>query len=180
MKIIRISIYYGNLLLETSSNLLVIGDFNYLKTVWDYYNSKNNDMNLKTIGCIKDWFVEHYAKEPTQGRDTNNLLLLDLVLNNKNNFIDVSVDTALGKSNYNTIEVNMQNYPPFFSYTEIWDYNKVDFEKMKSMFNEQFNTSIKMAQMLKVNMLYFIILLLNLKGTLFLKMFPNQIYTITM
>ena len=108
----RISIYYGNFLLEISSNLLVIGDFNYLKIVWDYFTSKNNEMNLKIIGCIKDWFVEHYAKEPTQGRDTNNLLLLDLVLNNNNNFIDVSVDTALGKSNYNTIEVNIQNYPP--------------------------------------------------------------------
>ena len=83
-------------------------------------------------------------KEPTQGRGTKNASLLDLVLTNNNNFIDsVSVKAPLGKSNHIMIEVTLQNHPSLPSYTEMWDFTKADFEKMKALFNEEFNISIK-------------------------------------
>ena len=83
-------------------------------------------------------------KEPTQGRGTSNASLSDLVLTNNNNFIDnVSVKDPLGKCDRSITEGVLQNHPFLSSYTEMWDYSKADFEKMKTLFNEEFNTSIK-------------------------------------
>ena len=83
-------------------------------------------------------------KEPTRGKGTNNASLLDLVLTNNNDFIDnVSLKVPLVKSDHSIIEGVLQNHPSQPSYTEMWDYRNADFEKMKALFNEEFNTSIK-------------------------------------
>ena len=56
---------------------------------------------------------------------------------------DVSVKALLGKNNHSIIEVVLQNHLSLPSYTEMWDYSKADFKKMKALFNEKFNTCIK-------------------------------------
>ena len=119
------------------SNLLVIGDLNYPKIEWGYYTSKSNDTNFKFIKCIRDCLFE-------RGRGANNALLLDLVLTKNNDFIDnVSVKAPLGKSDHSFIDIVLQNHPSLPSYTEMWVCSKADFEKIKELFNEEFNTSIK-------------------------------------
>ena len=101
-------------------------------------------MNFKFKECIKDCFFELHMKEPTQGRGINNASLSYLVLTSNNDFIDnVLVKDPLGKSDRSITEGVLQNHPFLSSYTEMWDYSKADFVKMKALFNDEFNTSIK-------------------------------------
>ena len=57
-----------------SSNLLVVGDFNYPKIDWEHYSttSSPNDLNSKFLECIIDCYFEQFISEPTRAGDLLN------------------------------------------------------------------------------------------------------------
>ena len=55
-----------------SSNLLVVGDFNYPKIDWEHSTiSSPNDLNAKFLECSRDCFFEQFFSEPTRGRGSS-------------------------------------------------------------------------------------------------------------
>ena len=73
-----------------SSNLLVVGDFNYPKIDWEHYSttSSQNNLNSKFLECTR----------------------LYLVLTSNPDIIDkVKPDAPLGKNDYSVVEIIMEN-----------------------------------------------------------------------
>ena len=82
-----------------SSNLLVVGDFNYPKTDWeqDSTTTSSNELNFKFLDSI----FEQFIAEPTRGRESSQPTLIDLVLTNNPGIIDqANPDAPLGKSDH--------------------------------------------------------------------------------
>ena len=86
-----------------SSNLLVVGYFNYPKTDWEHDSTttSSNELNFKFLECTRDCIFEQFIEEPTRGRESSQPTLIDLVLTNNPGIIDkANPDAPLGKSDH--------------------------------------------------------------------------------
>ena len=97
----------------------------------------------KFLKCTRDSFFEQFISEPIRGRGLSQPTLIDLVLTNNPDIIDeVKLDTPLGKSNHSVVEIIMENV----LLTEnkfILNYNKGNYEQIKSLFNQDFVIKIQ-------------------------------------
>ena len=64
---------FKNLAGRFSSNLLIVGDFNYSKIYWEHFSttSSPNDLNSKFLEYTRDCFFQHFISEPTRGRGSS-------------------------------------------------------------------------------------------------------------
>ena len=129
-----------------SPNLLVVGDFNYPKINWEHYSttSSPNDLNSKFFECTRDCFFKQFISEPIRGRGLSQPTLIDLVLTNNSDIIDkVKLESPLGKSDHSVVEIIMENVLLTKNKKFILNYKKENYEKMKSLFNQDFVTKIE-------------------------------------
>ena len=129
-----------------SPNLLVAGNFNYPKINWEHYSttSSPNDLNSKFFECTIDCFFNQFISEPIRGRGLSQPTLIDLVLTNNSDIIDkVKLESPLGKSDHTVVEIIMENVLLTKNKKFILNYKKENYEKMKSLFNQDFVTRIE-------------------------------------
>ena len=137
----NISISLEILLRRFSLNLLVVGDFNYPRIDWEHYSttSSPNNLNCKFLECTRDCFFEQFTSEPTRGKGSSQPTLIDLVLTNNPDIINkVKLDAPLGKSDHSVVEIIMENVLLTENKKFILNYNKGNYEEMKSLFNQNF------------------------------------------
>ena len=121
--------------------MLVVGDFNYPKIDWEHYSttSSPNDLNVKFLECTRDCFFEQFISEPTRGRGSSQPTLIDLVLTNNPDILNkVKLDAPLGKSDHSVMEIITENVLLTENKKFILNYNKGNYEQMKSLFNQDF------------------------------------------
>ena len=70
------------------SNLLIVGDFNYLDNKWRDYTSEGSLQEQCFIENVRDWFVWHHCQQPTRYRNGQQSNILDLVVYNEENMVE--------------------------------------------------------------------------------------------
>ena len=123
-----------------------MGDFNCPKIDWEHYSTSStpNDLNSKFLKCSRDCFFEQFISEPTRGRGSSQSTLIDLVLTNNPGIIDkVKLDAPLGKSDHSVVEIIMEHVLLMENKQFIFNYNKGNYEQIKSLFNQNFVKKIK-------------------------------------
>ena len=124
-----------------SSNLFVVGDFNYPKIDWEHYStiSSPNNLNPKFLKCTKDFFFEQFISGHTRGMGSSQPTLIDLVRINNPDITDkVKLNAPLGKSDHSLVEIIMENVLLTENKKFILNYNKGNYEEMKSLFIQNF------------------------------------------
>ena len=124
-----------------SSSLFVVGDFNYPKIDWEHYSTiiSPNNLNPKFLKCTKDFFFEQFISGHTRGRGSSQPTLIDLVLINNPDITDkVKLNAPLGKSDHSLVEIIMENVLLTENKKFILNCDKGGYDKMKSLFNQNF------------------------------------------
>lgn len=138
------------LLKETStipnySKKIIVGDFNLNRISWSpdpsnptlpTYISENSP-EVKFLECIRDTFFVQHITEPTRFREGNNPTLDDLVLSScETDISEIIYNESIGLSDHLTINCNINTLlQSSTNMRTIYKYDKADFEKMKEVFN---------------------------------------------
>ena len=95
---------------DTSSHLLVTGDFNYKGIDWVTWNVRPGTDETKCINfleCVRDSYLHQHVTLPTRARINQEPSILDLIFTNEENMIkDLQILSPLGKSDHACLTFN--------------------------------------------------------------------------
>ena len=130
-----------NILSDTSSHLLVTGDFNYKGIDWVTWNVRPGTDETKCLNfleCVRDTYMHQHVTLPTRARINEEPSTLDLIFTNKENMIkDCKYCSPLGNSDRARLTCNYR-YINIFTTRET-NYKRIKEELEATNWDELFN-----------------------------------------
>lgn len=124
------------------SHYITAGDLNMPSVNWENMTTEGGpgDYMYDFVEIVKDSFWCQHIHEPTRGRGDTTPSLIDVLFSNEENMVsDVNINPPLGKSDHSLISFNFCGYTQRTSGTERLNYNKADFDKMKSLLDKDWH-----------------------------------------
>ena len=118
-------------------HFLYVGDFNFPDISWENLtisSGSEHSLDYKFVECTLDCFLSQHVTMYTRGKGSARPPLLDLVLTNQEEAVqDITIGAPLGSSDHSVLHIEYRCMPVLEPDKIIYQYEKADYSKMKSM-----------------------------------------------